>query len=144
MTTLLTADPLLVWPSGPTDTGAFEAPGNPSSEWLPGVSGFVADTWVFFADPQVDWTEDCWGLGFGPTDASLPQWSLFHCVTEDRFDARTICPHLNPSNQDLHRWGSSTVGSATATLLIQSVGSCITFYRQYFAERPDLRYRLGR
>ncbi len=81
------------------------------------------------------------GSGFGPAGIELPLWSLFRCVTEDRFDYHTVYSHLNPSNQDLHRWASSAVGSVTATLLLESVGSCIAFYRQYFAERPDLRGR---
>jgi hypothetical protein len=60
-------------------------------------------------------------------------------VDEDHFDSRSICPYVNPPDQDLHRWSSSVVGSVTATLLLESVGSCLSFYRQYFAERPDLR-----
>ena len=34
------------------------------------------------------------------------------------------------------------VTAPLATRLIQSVGSCFAFYRQYFAERPDLRHGL--
>lgn len=138
------ADPTVPWPSDPPDFGTTERLGSPSSEWLPGVSGFVADTWVFFADPHADWTgQGHWGLGFGPADIHLPRWSLFHCPAEDRFDSHFLCPQLNPSDQDLHRWTSSAVGSGTATLLLESVGSCLAFYRQYFAERPDLRRRQG-
>ena len=113
--------------------------GGHSFEWLPEDSGFVTDTWVFFAEAQVRSTgAELWALGFGPTDGSLPRWSLFHCVSTDRFDARCICPHLNPSNHDLHRWSASSVGPDTATSLLVSVGSSVAFYRQYFAERPDL------
>jgi hypothetical protein len=97
---------------------------------------------VFFAatpgDPTV---EGQWGLGFGPADIHRSRWSPFHCLTEDHFDSRTLCPHTSPSNRDLHRWTSSVVGSVTATLLLESVGSCHSFYRRYFAERPDLRGR---
>jgi hypothetical protein len=100
---------------------------------------------VFFADDNADGAmTDRWGLGFGPTDTGVPRWALFHCVAEDRFDSRSVCPQLDPSNGDLLRWSTSVVGSATATSLVESVGSCLPFYRQYFAERPDLRGRVVR
>jgi hypothetical protein len=53
-TTLLRTDRPELLPSDPTGIGTTEKPGSPSSEWLPGVSGFVADTWVFFAAPHAD------------------------------------------------------------------------------------------
>jgi hypothetical protein len=128
---------------GQPTIGEHGGPRQPSAR-SPEASAFVTDTWVFFADPHAGWTgEDRWGLGFGPTDIQRPQWSLFHCVTENRFDGRSICPELNPSHHDLLRWTTSVVGPATATLLLESVGSCLDFYRQYFAERPDLRGRVG-
>lgn len=140
MTTLLKRDSLVDSPGSRRTAGNLETPGNQPAELLPGVSGFVTDTWVFFAAPPDDWTvSDRWGLGFGPVDIHGPRWSLFHCVDEDRFDSRSICPALNPSNRDLLRWSTSIVGPDTATLLIESVGSCREFYGQYFAERPDLR-----
>lgn len=148
--TVLETDRLLSWPESGSPGRQEVAAGNESSEWLTGVSGFVADTWVFFSEPQDHSTgTQQWGLGFGPADVPLPRWSLFHCVTEDRFDARSICPALIPSNLDLLRWSTSVVGPATATLLLDAVGSSFAFYRQYFAERPDLRgdrstLRLGR
>jgi hypothetical protein len=107
-------------------------------------AGWLADTWVFFAGDIADGTmTDRWALGFGPTDTGVPRWALFHCVAEDRFDSRSVCPQLNPSNGDLLRWSTSVVGSATATSLVESVGSCFPFYHQYFAERPDLRGRVA-
>ncbi len=139
--TLLRPGPPVEWASGPTEIGTSQGPGIPPSEPFPAVSSFVADTWVFFAAAPVDPSVGQWGLGFGPADIDRSQWSLFHCVAEDQFDSRSICPHVNPSNQDLHRWSSSVVGSVTATSLLESVGSCLLFYRQYFAERPDLRGR---
>jgi hypothetical protein len=110
---------------------------------LPAVSAFVADTWVFFAVPHTDWTVAHWGLGFGPVGTEFPQWSLFRCVTEDRFDSRTLCPCSFPSNRDLVRWSTTVVGPAIATLLVDAVGSCLDFYRRFFAERPDLRGHFG-
>jgi hypothetical protein len=104
------------------------------------TSTFGSDTWVFFAQGRskgVDVYE--WGLGFGPIRHDLPRWSLFHCVADDRFDARVVCPHLYPSNPDLLRWSSSVVGLAVSSNLLESVGSCFGFYRLFFAERPDLR-----
>ncbi len=138
---LLETDRHVGWPERGPAARRPVTPGNQPVAWLPGVSGFVADTWIFFATPQPERTGDGrWGLGFGPADTHLPRWSLFHCVTEDHFDSRSICPQLNPLDQDLYRWASSTVGWVTATLLLEGVGSCVPFYRQYFAERPDLRY----
>ncbi len=142
---LLESGRLVSWPDRGPVVRPHVTPGSQPTAWLPGVSGFVADTWMFFTSPHSDWTGDGhWGLGFGPADIPLPRWSLFHCVAEDHFDSRSVCPQLNPSDHDLHRWASSTVGSVTATLLLESVGSCLAFYRQYFAERPDLRDRWGR
>jgi hypothetical protein len=114
------------------------AEGTPQSmEW---TSTFASDTWVFFAQARSQGAHVSeWGLGFGPISHDLPRWSLFHCVTEDRFDARVVCPHLYPSNPDLLRWSSSVVGPGVSGVLLESVGSCFRFYRRYFAERPDLR-----
>ena len=143
-TTLLNADPLADRHGSRPTTGRQETPGNQPSEWLPGVSKFITDTWVFFAAPQRNWSvADRWGLGFGPVDIPSPRWSLFHTVDAARFDSRSVCRHLNPSNRDLLRWCTSVVGPATATLLLESVGWCDDFYEQYFAERPDLRDRSG-
>jgi hypothetical protein len=75
----------------------------------------------------------------GPTEIDLPRWSLYRCVAEDRFDLRSTCPQLDPPKRDLHRWVRSVVGPATATELVERVGSLPDFYRQYFVERPDLR-----
>lgn len=112
-----------------------------SMEW---TSTFAADTWVFFAQARGERAHVSeWGLGFGPISHDLPRWSLFHCVAEDRFDGRVVCPHLNPLNSDLLRWSSSVVGPAVSGDLLESVGSCFGFYRQYFAERPDLRRHEG-
>jgi len=109
------------------------------------ASGFVADTWVFFASPHTDWSGDGpWGLGFGPAHSGRTRWSLFHCVSEDRFDAYSTFPRLNPSNRDLLRWSTSVVGAHTASSLLESIGSCHHFYQRYFAERPDLRNRFRR
>jgi hypothetical protein len=49
------------------------------------------------------------------------------------------CAPTYPSSPDLFRWSRSTVGSAVTGDLLKSVGSCFAFYRQYFAERTDLR-----
>jgi hypothetical protein len=104
------------------------------------VEHFTADTEVFFSSISSDWTwGEHWGLGYGPTDIDLPQWSLYHCITADRFDSRSVCPQLEPSNRNLLRWITSVVGPAIATQLLESVGSVPDFYRHYFAERPDLR-----
>jgi hypothetical protein len=112
---------------------------------LPGGSGFITDMWVFFAASPREWSvADRWGLGFGPADFESPRWSLFHCVAEDRFDFRSVCPVLDPSDRELLRWSKSVVGLGVATLLVESIGSCQHFYRQYFAERPDLRGQVVR
>jgi hypothetical protein len=143
VTTTLIADPPAMSSGAPPTIEGHGGQELPSAR-SPEASGFLTDTWVFFADPRDGWAgEDRWGLGFGPADTHRPRWSLFHCVTEDGFDARAICPQLNPSNRDLLRWSTSVVGPATASLLLESVGSCLDFYRQYFAERPDLRGRGG-
>jgi hypothetical protein len=108
-----------------------------SREW---TSTFASDTWVFFAQPCSQTTPNSeWGLGFGPIGHDLPRWSLFHCVAEDRFDVRVVCPHSYPSSPDLFRWSRSVVGSAVAGDLLDTVGSCFGFYRRYLADRPDLR-----
>ncbi len=140
-TCLISRDPPASWPVGQEAATTPGARGTQPPGPAPEGSGFLPDTWVFFATPHADWTgEDRWGLGFGPADIQGPRWSLFHCVTEGRFDTRSIFPQLNPSNRDLLRWSTSVVGPAVASLLVESVGSCIAFYCQYFAERPDLRY----
>jgi hypothetical protein len=129
MTTVLDIDPL-----------ADGLGGGPAGE--AGTSGFITDTWVFFAASQQDWlVTNRWGLGFGPVDIHVTRWSLLHCVGEDSFDARWVYPAVDPANAELLRWCTSIVGSATATSLLESVGSCRHFYCQYFAERPDLRGR---
>jgi hypothetical protein len=122
----------------PRDTPFIEADGvTHSMEW---TSTFGSDTWVFFAQARSERAQVSeWGLGFGPIRHDLARWSLFHCVAEDCFDARVVCPHLYPSNADLIQWSSSIVGPAVSGDLLESVGSCFAFYRQYFAERPDLR-----
>ena len=139
--TLIRPDSPVARASGPKEIRTSEGPGSRPSQPFPELSRFLADTWVFFAATPVDRTgEGEWGLGFGPPAAiHRSRWSLFHCVDEDHFDSRSICPYVNPPDQDLHRWSSSVVGSVTATLLLESVGSCHSFYRRYFAERPDLR-----
>ena len=104
----------------------------------------TADTWVFFGPPPVDGAmADRWGLGFGPTGGELPRWSLFHTVGPDRFDEHVECPYPAPLDPVLLRWSTSVVGRRTAALLLGSVGSCLDFYRQYFAERPDLGVPVG-
>ena len=109
------------------------------------ASGFTADTWVFFAVPHTDWTvANHWALGFGPVGIAGPSWSLFRCVSEDRFESSAGCPHPLPFDQELLRWATSVVGPSTATLLFQSVGNCFDFYRRYFSERPDLDIQVGR
>jgi hypothetical protein len=140
--TLLRPDSPVARASGPTEIRTSEGPDSRPSEPIPELSGFLADTWVFFAATPADRTgEGEWGLGFGPADIHRSRWSLFHCVDEDHFDSRSICPYVNPPDEDLHRWISSVVGSVTATLLLDSVGSCLWFYGQYFAERPDLGWQ---
>ena len=107
--------------------------------------GFTTDTWVFFAIPHTDWAAaNHWGLGFGPVGTDVPSWSLFRCVTEERFVSRVACPHAFPLDRALLRWTTSAVGPATATLLLETVGSCVEFYYRYFTERPELRCELGR
>jgi hypothetical protein len=117
-----------------TDTPFIEADGiTPSMEW---TSTFASDTWVFFAQARSERAQASeWGLGFGPIRHDLPRWSLFHCVAEDRFDARVVCAHFYPSSPDLFRWSRSIVGPAVSGDLLESVGSCVAFYRQYFADR---------
>ncbi len=137
--TQLETDSIVSWNDSGSTVPQDMTPGNQPLERLPGVSRFVADTCIFFDAPHSDWTgEGHWGIGFGPAGTHAPGWSLFHCVSEDRFDWRSNCAQLNPSDQDLHRWASTIVGSDTATSLLESVGSCPAFYRRYFAERPDL------
>ena len=139
-TTLLPTEPHIVSSGGQVTTGGHGIPDDYRPEWSREASNFVPDTWVFFACPHGDSSVDNrWGLGFGPGDFQQARWSLFHCVAEDRFDSRSSCPQLKPSNTDLLRWSSSVVGVETALPLLESVGSCLHFYRQYFAERPDLR-----
>src|ERR1700722_2158202 len=91
------------------DTPALtEADGiTPSMEW---TSTFGPDTWVFFAQAHSERAHASqWGLGFGPIRHDLPRWSLFHCVAEDRYDARVVFPHLYPTSPDLFRWSRSIV-----------------------------------
>jgi hypothetical protein len=97
---------------------------------------------VFYA-PQCRgrWEPDSWALGFGPIDSESTRWSLFHCVGEDLYDSRAVCPQFDPSARYLLRWIAPFVGHDSAALLLGSVGSCRHFYRQYFDERPDLRRR---
>jgi hypothetical protein len=141
----LETDTLVNWPDRGSTVAPHVTPSNHASEWLLGVSRFVPDTWVFFADDQPAWPETTrWALGFGPTDGTVPRWSLFHCVAEDSFDTQAICPERTPSNLDLHRWSASVVGSPTTSSLLASVGSCVALYRQYFGERPDLWVRVAR
>ncbi len=143
-TSLLNVDPVESWPAGRMATRTPEASDNRASEWLPGASGVTADTWVFLAAPERDGSAaDDWGLGFGPSSIQFPRWSLLRRVSEDRFASHSVFPHPHPSDEELRRWTASIVGAATATLLLESVGSCLDFYRQYFAERPDLQGRVG-
>jgi len=122
-----------------TDTPAFNV-ADYTTHVMDGTLTFVSDTWVFFAQARRERVfVSEWGLGFGPIRQDLPRWSLFHCVAEDRFDSRVVCPHRDPSSPDLFRWSRSIVGPAVSGDLLGSVGSCFGFYRQYFAERPDLR-----
>jgi hypothetical protein len=121
-----------------TDTQAFNVAGD-TTQSMEGISTFGWDTWVFFAQPRSERAHVSeWGLGFGPIRNDVPRWSLFHCVEEGRFDDRVKCPHLYPSNPDLFRWSRSIVGSVLAGDLLDSVGSCFSFYQRSFADRPDL------
>jgi hypothetical protein len=144
-TSLLNVDPIESRPVDRRAIGTLEAPGDATIEPSPGASGVSPDTWVFFAAPHRGVSAvDHWGLGFGPTGTHLPRWSLFHRVAKDRFDSHSVFPHPHPSDNELRRWTESIVGEATATVLLESVGSCAEFYQQYFAERPDLRGRVDR
>jgi hypothetical protein len=138
--TLLPGDVLVVQPNQRPTVRNNESSVQPPEGGAPGVPGFTADSWVFLADTDTDWTVgDQWGLGFGPVGTAIPRWWLFHCMTEDSVDSRRVFLHRNPSNHGLLRWTTSVVGQATATLLLERVGSCVDFYRRYFTERPDLQ-----
>ena len=135
-------------PGDPPDHGVAEWTHGSTCSRSPmssaGVSDFTADTWVFFGPPPVDGAmADRWGLGFGPTGGELPRWSLFHTVGPDRFDEHVECPYPAPLDPVLLRWSTSVVGRRTAARLLGSVGACLDFYRQYFAERPDLGVPVG-
>jgi hypothetical protein len=115
-------------------------PGGPAREPAGSTSALSPDTWIFFPTPHPGGSNaPRWGLGFGPIRRGIPRWSLFHCVTDDRFDARVDFPHPCPSDRDLLGWSTSVVGPVLSVDLLESVGSCSVFYRQYFSERPDLR-----